>query len=129
MARARGRIGADRYPVAIRAGSHHLTADEGRALGGADAGPAPFELLAAALTACTAITLRMYADRKGWPVEALEVGVHYVRAGQDPARIERTLNITGALDETQKTRLLDIAGRTPVTLALIGGLPITTTLI
>ncbi len=129
MARAHGRIGRDSYPVAIRAGEHDLSADEGAALGGGDAGPAPFELLAASLVACTAITLRMYADRKGWPVEAIEVGVHYVKAGDQPARIERTLTLGGGLEPDQRARLADIAERTPVTLALRGGVPITTTLI
>jgi len=129
MARARGRIGRDAYPVAIRAGDHDLSADEGPALGGGDTGPAPFELLAASLVACTAITLRMYADRKGWPVEAIEVDVHYLKAGDLPARIERTLTLAGALDPDQRARLADIAERTPVTLALRGGVPITTKLL
>jgi putative redox protein len=128
MARAHGRIGKDRYPVAIRAGDHDLSADEGPALGGGDAGPAPFELLAASLVACTSITLRMYADHKAWPVEAIEVGVHYVKEGDQPARIERTLRIEGDLDGEQRARLADIAERTPVTLAIKGGVPIATTL-
>ena len=129
MARARGRIGRDNYPVAIHAGDHDLGADEGPALGGGDTGPAPFELLAASLVACTAITLRMYADRKGWPVEAVEVDVHYLKEGDQPARIERTLTLAGALDPDQRVRMADIAERTPVTLAIRGGVPITTTLL
>jgi len=127
MARATARIGQANYPVAIRAGDHDLTADEGPALGGGDTGPAPFEILGAALGACTAITLRMYADRKGWAIEGLEVRVHYLKADDAPARIERTLKIDGALDADQRARLADIAERTPVTLAIKGGVPITTT--
>ncbi|MEI9929091.1 MAG: OsmC family protein [Rhizomicrobium sp.] len=96
-------------------------------LGGADAGPAPYEYLLASLGACTAITLRMYAERKEWPLEALEVSLHYERKG-DVQHIERTLHFTGALDEGQRTRLADIAERTPVTLTLKGGLAITTAL-
>ena len=129
MARARGTIGRDSYPVAIHAGDHDLTADEGPALGGGDKGPAPFELLAAALSACTAITLRMYADRKGWPMQGIEVDVHYVKTGDEPARIERTLSFQGAPDPEQIARLADIAERTPVTLAIKGGVPITTTVV
>lgn len=130
MARASGRIGgADKYPVAIRAGNHDLSADEGPALGGDDTGPAPFELLAASLTACTAITLRMYAERKGWPVAGIEVGVHYHKDGDGPAAIDRTLKLEGDLTEEQRARLLDISARTPVTLAILGGVPITTVLV
>ena len=129
MARAHGRIGKDKYPVAIRAGDHDLAADEGPALGGGDTAPAPFELLAASLVACTSITLRMYADRKGWPVEAIEVAAHYMKAEDQPARIERTLKLEGALDADQLARLADIAERTPVTLAIRAGVPITTTLL
>ncbi len=129
MARAKGRIGVGRYPVAIHAGHHDLTADEGPGLGGGDLGPAPFELLTAALVACTSITLRMYADRKGWPVEAIEVEAHYRKDGDAPARIERTLRLQGQLDEAQRARLAEIAERTPVTLAIGGGTPITTTLL
>lgn len=129
MARATARIGADNYPVAIRAGSHDLSADEGPALGGGDTGPAPFELLAASLGACTAITLRMYADRKGWRIDGLKVGVHYIKNGDEVARIERTLEITGDIGPDHRARLAEIAERTPVTLAIKGGLPITTTVV
>ncbi len=129
MARARGRIGRDNYPVAIRAGDHDLSADEGPVLGGGDTGPAPFELLAASLVACTAITLRMYAERKGWPVEGIEVGVHYIKDPDALARIERTLKVEGALEPDQRSRLAEIAERTPVTLAIRGGVPIATTLL
>jgi putative redox protein len=129
MARARGRIGEADYAVAIRAGDHDLTADEGAALGGRDAGPAPFELLAASLVACTVITLRMYAQRKGWAAGKIEVGVHYIKADDEPARIERTLTFGPGLDDGQRARLVEIAERTPVTLAIRGGLPIATTLL
>lgn len=114
--------------MAIRAGDHALTADEGAALGGGDTGPAPFELLAAALVACTAITLRLYADRKGWPVDDVSVDVHYIKDGDLPPRIDRTLTLSGGLDPDQRARLVEIAERTPVTLALRAGVPISTTL-
>jgi putative redox protein len=125
MAVATARIGETRYATTITTGRHALTADEPVRLGGADAGPAPFDLLLSALGACTAITLRMYAERKGWPLETLEVRLAY-HGGETPPRIERVLVPTGALDEAQRARLADVAERTPVTLAIKGGVPIHT---
>ena len=125
MARARSRIAQARYRVDIRAGTHDLIADEGPELGGLDAGPAPYELLLAALGACTSITLKMYAERKGWPLEALEVALHLVKSEGDE-KIERRLTAFGALEPTQLARLAEIAEKTPVTLTLKSGLPIET---
>ena len=76
--------------AAIATGHHKLTADEGPELGGKDAGPAPYDLLTSALAACTVITLRMYAERKQWPVTVVHADVHYVRDG-DKQRIDRVL--------------------------------------
>ncbi|EJL29585.1 putative redox protein, regulator of disulfide bond formation [Caulobacter sp. AP07] len=127
MAVATARIGETRYATTITTGHHALTADEPERLGGADAGPAPFDLLLSALGACTAITLKMYAERKAWPLEALEVRLHY-HGGETPPRIERVLVPTGPLDDAQRARLADVAERTPVTLAIKGGVPIETSL-
>ena len=126
MAHAVARIGRDRYRTEIAMGAHRLVADEPPALGGQAAGPAPYDLLLASLGACTAITLRMYADRKAWPLETVEVGLR-LTGGPDSRRIDRTLKIVG-LDAEQRTRLADIAERTPVTLTLKAGLPIDTRL-
>jgi putative redox protein len=125
MARACARIAAARYRTDIRAGTHALIADEGAALGGIDAGPAPYELLLSALGACTAMTLKMYAERKDWPLAAVEVDLAYHKA-DDAARIERRLSIEGPLDADQRARLADVAERTPVTLTLKGGVAIVT---
>jgi putative redox protein len=125
MAQGIARIGKDRYRTEIEVGGRPLVADEPPALGGQGAGFAPYDLLLASLGACTAITLRMYADRKGWPLETLEVGLRL--HGVEERRIARTLTIAG-LDEEQKARLADIAERTPVTLTLKNGLPIDTRL-
>jgi putative redox protein len=76
MAHARATIGTTNYAVAITAGHHQLNADEGVALGGKDTAPGPFELLRSALGACTAITLRMYTERKAWPLRGVQVDVH-----------------------------------------------------
>jgi putative redox protein len=127
MARARASIGTVNYATAIATGHHKVTADEGPELGGKDAGPAPYDLLASALAACTVITLRMYAERKQWPVTAVQAEVHYVREGAQQ-HIDRVLTIEGAVDDEQKKRMADIAERTPVTLTLKGGLPIKTSL-
>lgn len=127
MAHARASIGTTNYQTAIVTGHHRLTADEGPALGGGDVGPGPYELLTSALAACTAITLRMYAERKQWPVTAVHADVHFVREG-DKQHIDRVLTIEGGVDGEQKKRMADIAERTPVTLTLKGGLEIRTKL-
>ena len=127
MAHAVATIGTTAWSTRVDAGRHSLVADEPAALGGQDAGPAPYDLLLASLGACTAITLRMYAERKGWPLAAAEVDLKFHRDG-DRSKIERVLRLTGDLDQVQRARLADIAERTPVTLTLKGGAEITTTL-
>lgn len=130
MAIAQAHIGTARYRTSIRTGAelkHELTADEPERLNGADSGPAPFDLLISALGACTAITLTMYAEKKGWPLEGLDVRLEYL-GGETPPRIERVLTPTGPLDEAQRARLADVAERTPVTLAIKNGVPVHTTL-
>ena len=123
MTHGTAHIGSTPYRTDIVVGGHAMTADEPLALGGQGVGPAPYDLLLASLGACTAITLKMYAQRKGWPLESVDVSLRIV--GTDERRIERTLSIVG-LDDSQKTRLADIAERTPVTLTLKSGLPIET---
>jgi putative redox protein len=110
---------------AIRAGRHRLQADEPATLGGNDAGPSPYDLLLAALGACTSMTLRLYANQKQWPLEGVEVRLRHdkihaadcteceTREGRID-RIEREIRIIGGLDETQRQRLLEIANRCPV---------------
>lgn len=125
MAHGTARIGKDRYRTEINVGGHALVGDEGPGLGGQNLGPAPYDFLLAGLGACTAITLRMYADRKEWPLESVDVGLRLL--SKDGLRVDRVLTIVG-LDEEQKARLADIAERTPVTLTLKAGLPIDTRL-
>lgn len=126
MTHATATIGRDRYAVQIDASGHAITADEPEKLGGANAGPAPYDLLLASLGACTAITLRMYADRKQWPLESLDVSLH-LTGGAEDRRIVRTIAPRG-LDGEQAARLADIAERTPVTLTLKSGIAIDTSL-
>jgi len=127
MSRAEVSIGEARYAVSVRSGDHSLTADEPAALGGGNTGPAPYDLLLASLGACTAITLKMYAERKQGPLAAAHVALHFHRV-DDVARIDRVLTLEGALSDDQRARLADIAERTPVTLTLKGGLGIETRL-
>lgn len=116
-----------RYRSDIRAGHHALVADEGPGGGGLDAGPNPFALVLSGLGACTAITLRMYAERKGWTFTDLSVALTCYRDENRAVKIDRVLHIDGMEDE-QKKRMAEIAEKTPVTLALKAGMPITTTL-
>ncbi len=86
MAIAHAKIGAARYRTTIRTGGdlkHELIADEPQRLNGGDVGPAPFDLLISALGACTAITLKMYAEKKSWPLEELDVRLEYL-GGESP---------------------------------------------
>ena len=116
------------YRVDLRAGTHQLVADEPAATGGGDLGPSPFELLLSALAACTATTLRMYADRHGWALTSLDVGVRYDLDDEGRGAIERMITVPVDLTPEQRHRLADIAERTPVTLAVRAGTPITTRL-
>src|SRR5262249_35735970 len=110
-----------------RSGRHTVTADEPADRGGQDAGPSPSDLLAAALAACTAITLRMYADRTQLQLEAIHVSVDLHRAEDKSTSIDRVLEFEGDLTGEQRARLADIAERTPVTLTLKAGARIRTT--
>jgi len=127
VAHATADIGTTNYEVSLVAGHHSVKADEGFEAGGKDLGPAPHELLCAALGACTAITLRMYAHRKDWQLRSVHVDVHLELQGKNRT-VARTLRLEGELDQAQRVRLADIAERTPVTLTLKQGVTITTTL-
>ena len=128
MVQAKASIGTTNYAVSITAGHHQLSADEGVKLGGKDTGPAPYELLCSALGACTAITLRMYAERKGWPLRGVHVDVRFEWKGSEGA-IARVLSFEGELNNDQRARLADIAERTPVTLTLKQGVVIATSVV
>jgi putative redox protein len=127
IARAYAKQAEARYSVIIKAGHHELVGDEPVSAGGGDAGPSPFGLVLAGLAACTAITLRMYTERKGWPLGGLAVELEYLRK-EGAFHIEREIHVEGALDAAQRARLADIAERTPVTLALKAGATISTRL-
>jgi putative redox protein len=119
---------APAYRVDLRVGAHQLVADEPAAAGGGDVGPSPFGLLLSGLAACTATTLRMYAVRKGWELATIEVDVRYDLGDDGRGAIARTITLPFELPAEQRDRLADVAERTPVTLAVRAGTPITTTL-
>ncbi len=113
------------YGQEIVAGSHRWSADEPSDLGGHDAGPNPYDMLLAALGACTSMTLRMYAQRKEWPLERVTVTLRHSKIyAKDCADchsttgrvdvIERDIAIEGRLDDEQRAKLMEIANRCPV---------------
>jgi putative redox protein len=129
------RIGLNGFRTEIEARSHGLVADEPTALGGTDRGPTPYELLLGALGSCMAMTLRMYADRKGWPLEGVEVRLRTAQSHEADCvqceehdvgitTVERQLELSGQLTDAQRERLLEIADRCPVKQTLERGVGI-----
>ena len=114
------------YTQSIETAGFTLLADEPLGGGGQNAGPAPYNLLLASLGACTAITLKMYADRKGWDIGTLSVALSLAKDADGGTFIERTLESDARLDEGQWLKLLDIASKTPVTKTLLAGASIKT---
>jgi uncharacterized OsmC-like protein len=127
-----------RLAVEIQAGRHVLIADEPAGVGD-DLGPTPYDLLLASLGACTAMTLRLYAARKGWPLSGVSVQLAHDRAHADDSRdcettpcrverIERIVSLAGPLSDEQRDRLLEIAEKCPVHRTLMGEMRIVTRL-
>jgi putative redox protein len=126
------------YTQQIVAGHHRLVADEPRPIGD-DLGPTPYDLLLAGLGACTSMTVRMYANRKGWPLERIRVTLRHSRIhAEDCAdcetraawidHIDSDVELIGDLDDTQRQRLLHIAERCPVHQTLTSQVQIATSL-
>ena len=113
------------YQHRIRAGHFDLTTDEPKALGGQGAAPAPFDYYLAALAACTAITLRMYAEKKGWNLGEFRAELSLVRDDDGTAQIRRVLHSDQPLSDEQWRRLLEIVEKTPVTKVMRDGAQIT----
>ncbi|MCR5881014.1 OsmC family protein [Phenylobacterium sp. J367] len=117
------------FQVEVRTGEACFLADEPEAVGGLGSGPTPYELLASALGACTAMTVRMYAGRKGWPLEDVTVRLLHRRPGpQARDHFAREIVLKGALTDDQRSRLLEIANRCPVHQTLERGAEIVTVL-
>jgi putative redox protein len=115
------RVGDDGLKHHIEVGGHKLTSDEPERLGGSDAGPSPEELLAASLASCSAITLEMYANRKGWDVGDVVVEVNYEPAQRgSPTRFEMAVKLPKELSEEQRAKLMQIVAKCPVHRTLEG---------
>ncbi|MFF4820343.1 OsmC family protein [Kitasatospora sp. NPDC001309] len=127
------------YGQSVRAGRHLLAADEPQP-DGQDTGPGPYDLLLAALGSCTSMTVRMYADRKGWPLDQVTVSLRHERVhaadraecdngnpGALVSRITRRIRLDGDLDADQRRRLMEIAEHCPVHRTLTAGAVISTT--
>ena len=115
--------GAGRYAEFVTAGHHVMSADEPERLGGSDTGPSPYEYLLAALGTCTAMTLRMYATRKSWPLDKIVVELRHDKIEMPTVvgrldRFERVIRLTGELTSEQASRLLEIAEKCPVSQTL-----------
>jgi putative redox protein len=130
-------VSASGFRTDITAGLHSLVADEPRTLGGTGMGPTPYEYLLAALSSCMAMTLRMYADRKGWPLESVRILLRTERAHEKDCedceasevgipRLSRRIELAGPLTDDQRTRLLAIADRCPVKQTLTRGILVET---
>jgi putative redox protein len=111
------RIGKERYTTEVTLGNHTITADEPTEVGGQDLGPAPLQLLLSSLGTCKAITMRMYADRKEWPLDSIEVilSSETVKSDlQQTTYIRCTIKLYGDLEEKQKERIYKIADKCPI---------------
>jgi len=118
--------GSGTHQVSVAAQGPTFYVDEPVELGGLASGPTPYELLGAALGACTAMTMQMYARRKGLPLDRVQVAVSHsrdMRTGRD--RFDRAIYIEGALDEAQTRRLMEIADRCPVHKTISAGADVT----
>jgi putative redox protein len=105
---------------------HELASDEPERRGGTNTGATPFDLMLGSLGSCTAITIRMYSERKQWSLGTIDVKLRLIREGEGPTQIERTISVSETIDGEQQAKLLEIAGKTPVTKALAPGVPILT---
>lgn len=114
-----------KFQQTIKVGNHEFLGDEPVSLGGMDSGPSPYDFLLASLGSCTSMTIKMYADRKGFPLEGVHIELEHSRdhvedcntCSNDDNRIDvidRAITLTGDLTEEQRTRLMEIADRCPV---------------
>lgn len=132
-------LGTDNYKTVMNAGPHELVSDEPESMGGNDTGPDPYDYLLMSLGSCTVITMRMYAERKKWPLEDVYVELrHSKRHAEDCAdcddpkkkldHIEKEIILKGDLSEEQRERLLEISKKCPVHKTLFSEIKVTSSL-
>jgi putative redox protein len=122
--------GQGKFQVVASIDSSRILIDEPAAIGGLGSGPNPYDLLAAGLGSCTVMTVRLYANRKGWPLSRVRVRVTHDRPALSARdAFFREVLLDGPLDDAQRARLMEIADRCPVHLTLHGGSDITTRMV
>ena len=121
---------AGKFQLTVRSGEHTLFADEPESVGGLGSGLSPYELVSAGLAACTVMTMRLYANRKGFPLERATTTVRHEKVADimPPDRFTRTIVLDGPLSDDQRARILEIADRCPVDLTLVRGSDVQTEL-
>jgi putative redox protein len=121
---------AGKFQLTVRSGGHTLLADEPASVGGLGSGLSPYELVSAGLAACTVMTMRLYANRKGFPLVRASTTVEHKKVAgmMPPDRFTRTIVLEGPLDADQRARILEIADRCPVDLTLVRGSDVQTEL-
>jgi putative redox protein len=120
--------GSGKLAHRVEIGPHHLVTDEPPDNEGEDLGPSPFEYLATALGACTALTAKLYSQRKGWPLDDIDVRVNIERQ-EDMTSFDRKVRFIGNLDQAQRQRILEIVNHCPVHKALMGRIEIKTSMV
>ncbi|TVQ66867.1 MAG: OsmC family peroxiredoxin [Balneolaceae bacterium] len=123
----------ENYKTIMHAGRHELIADEPQELGGADTGPDPYDYLLMSLGSCSVITMRMYAERKKWPLEDVYIEMrHYKTEAEEDGKsvnrdvIEKEITLVGELDDQQTERIIEISKRCPVHRTLLNSAEILT---
>ena len=118
--------GKGRFQTAIRLRGHEILADEPVEVGGLASGPTPYELLSASLAACTTMTIRLYAERKGFDLPPFRVEVAHSRAAGGRDRFTRVIHILEGIDEERGAKLLEIADKCPVHRTMVRGFDVAT---
>jgi putative redox protein len=122
--------GRGKFRLQVTSGVASFIVDEPKSVGGGGEGPTPYDLLSAALGSCSLLTMRLYADRKGWPLEGIRVAVTHSREGVGARdRFHKEVELLGLLTDEQRTRIHGISERCPVHLTLERGSQIETTLL